>query len=135
MTSTVEQTFAALVALSASLDEEQRRGVEEGLSPAEMAIFDLLKREYLTKVGREKVKQASRSLLGRVRTLLAPMDHWTRKAQTQAEVQTSILDWLYESLPQPPFTESDTTSLAQQLYEYVWQQSECGNLSEVASVE
>lgn len=126
---TVEQTFAALVALAASLDDEQRRLVEEGLSPTEMAIFDLLKLDALTKVDRERVKQASRSLLARIRELLAPMDHWTRNAQTQAEVQTSILDWLYETLPQPPFTEDDTNRLAGQLYEYVWQQSEAGNFS------
>ena len=132
---TVEQTFAALFALANTLDEEQRRAVEEGLSPAEMAVFDLLKRENLTKVDREKVKQASRSLLARIRVLLTAMDNWTRNAQTQAEVQTSLLDWLYESLPQPPFTESDTTRLAQQLYEYVWQQSEAGNLSSKASVQ
>jgi type I restriction enzyme R subunit len=96
-----------------------------------MAVFDLLKRANLTKVDREKVKQASRSLLTRIRTLLASMDQWTRNAQTQAEVQTSIFDRLYESLPQPPFTESDTTRLAQELYEYVWQQSEAGNLAGV----
>ena len=131
----MEQTFAALAALAESLDDEQRRAVEEGLSPAEMAVFDLLKRENLTKVDREKVKQASLSLLARIRALLGSMDQWTRNAQTQAEVQTSILDWLYESLPQPPFTESDTTRLAQQLYEYVWQQSESGNLSPEASVD
>jgi type I restriction enzyme, R subunit len=126
---TVEQTFAALFDLAASLDEEQRRAVEEGLSPAGIAVFDLLQRENLTKADREKVKQAGRSLLARICTLLASMDSWTRNAQTQAEVQTSILDWLCESLPQPPFTEGDTTRLAQQLYEYVWQQSEAGNLA------
>lgn len=126
---TVEQTFAALVALAANLDDEERRAVEEGLSPAEMAVFDLLKRENLTKVDREKIKQASRSLLARIKDLLAPMGHWTRNAQTQAEVQTSILDWLYESLPRPPFTEEDTSQLAGRLYEHVWQQSEAGNLA------
>lgn len=130
---TVEQTFAALMALAASLDEEQRRTVEEGLSPTELAVFDLLKRENLTKADREKVKQASRSLLSRIRELLASMDQWTRNAQTQAEVQTSILDWLCESLPQPPFTEGETTRLAQQLYEYVWQQSEAGKFAQEAN--
>jgi type I restriction enzyme R subunit len=130
---TVEQTFVALMALAASLDEEQRRAVEEGLSATEMAIFELLKLETLTKGDRERVKQASRSLLAKVRQLLASMDQWTRNAQTQAEVQTSILDWLYESLPQPPFTEDDTNRLAGQLYEYVWQQSEAGNLSPEAN--
>jgi type I restriction enzyme, R subunit len=56
------------------------------------------------------------------------MGHWTRNAQTQAEVQASILDWLFETLPRPPFTESETEGLANRVYEYVWQQSEAGNL-------
>lgn len=131
---TVEQTFAAVMALAASLDEEERRTVEEGLSREELAIFDLLKRENITKVDRERVKQASRSLLARIQELLAPMRHWTRNAQTQAEVETSILDWLYETLPRPPFTEADTTQLAGRLYEHVWQQSEAGAFAGEASV-
>lgn len=125
---TVEQTFAALVALAANLDEEQQRAVEEGLSAEELAIFDLLKRDTLTKADRERVKQASKAMLLSIRDLLAPMDLWTRNAQTQAEVQTSILDWLYETLPQPPFTEKDTNDLAERLYEHVWEQSEAGHL-------
>jgi type I restriction enzyme R subunit len=125
---TVEQTFAALMALAASLDEEQRRAVEEGLSPTELAVFDLLKRDGLTKRDRERLKQASRSLLARVRELLAQMEHWTRNAQTQADVESSILDWLYESLPRPPFTDDETVGLAHLVYSYVWQQSESGNL-------
>ena len=60
---TVEQTFAALLMLAEGLDEEDHRAVEEGLSEDELAIFDLLKRESLTKADRERVKQASRSLL------------------------------------------------------------------------
>jgi type I restriction enzyme, R subunit len=125
---TVEQTFAALVALAQSLDEEQRRAVEEGLTEGELALFDLLFRDGLSKADRERLKQASKALLARLKELLAPMGHWTRNAQTQALVQTSILDWLHESLPRPPFTESDAESLAQRVYEYVWQQSEAGGL-------
>lgn len=86
----------------------------------------MLTSEKLSKADRERVKQASKILLARLQQLLTPMGHWTRNAQTQAEVRTSILDWLYESLPQPPFTESDTDSLANRVYEYVWQQSEAG---------
>jgi type I restriction enzyme R subunit len=126
---TIEQTFAELMALAGSLDDEQRRAVEEGLSQEEMAIFDLLKSENLSKKDREIVKQASKSLLTRIRELLASMQHWTRNAQTQAEVETSILDWLFETLPHPPFTEEETNILADRIYEHVWQQSEAGNLS------
>jgi len=94
-----------------------------------LALFDLLTRESLTKVDREKLKQASKSLLARLRELLASMGQWTRNAQTQADVEASILDWLFESLPRPPFTDSETEALAHRVYEYVWQQSEAGNLS------
>lgn len=125
---TIEQTFASIVALAGSLDDEQRRTVEEGLTPEELAIFDLLKNEKLSQKDREKVKDASRSLLLRIRELLAPMQLWTRNAQTQAEVETSILDWLYETLPHPPFNDEETSALAGRLYEHVWQQSEAGNL-------
>jgi type I restriction enzyme, R subunit len=125
---TVEQTFAALVALAQGLDQEQRRAVEEGLNDKELALFDLLQRENLSKADRERLKQASRSLLARLQQLLAPMRHWTRNAQTQAEVQSSILDWLFETLPRPPFTEPETEGLANRIYEYVWQQSEAGAL-------
>jgi type I restriction enzyme R subunit len=125
---TVEATFAALMALAGSLDQEQRRAVEEGLSESELALFDLLSRENLSKTDRERIKQASKSLLARLKQLLAQMGHWTRNAQTQADVEASILDWLYESLPRPPFTDEETAAIAYNVYDFVWQQSEAGNL-------
>jgi type I restriction enzyme R subunit len=99
------------------------------LTERELALYDLLRRENLTKADRERLKQASRSLLARLQQLLAPMGHWTRNAQTQAEVQASILDWLFETLPRPPFTDTDTEDLANRVYEYVWQQSEAGQFA------
>ena len=129
---TVEQTFAALLTLAGSLDQEQHRAVQEGLTAKELALFDLLYRENISRTEREQLKQASKSLLGKLQQLLAPMGHWTRNAQTQAEVQASILAWLFETLPRPPFTEPDTQSLADRIYEHVWQQSEAGNLGGVS---
>src|SRR5207247_2006900 len=46
---TVEATFAELVTLAESLDAEQRRAAEEGLSDDELALFDLLFRESIDK--------------------------------------------------------------------------------------
>ena len=60
---TVEETFAKLVDLANKLDAEQRRAAEEGLSEDELALFDLLFMEKISKTDREKLKQASRSLL------------------------------------------------------------------------
>jgi hypothetical protein len=81
---TIEETFAKLVDLANSLDAEQRRAAEEGLSEEELALFDLLKKPEMTKVDRERVKQASRGLLASIRELIAPLERWTEKEQTQA---------------------------------------------------
>jgi len=120
---TVEATFAALMALAANLDTEQRRAAEEGLSDQELALFDLLFREKVSQADRERLKQASKSLLASLKALLQPMPDWTQKEATQAEVKIFILDDLYRSLPRPPFTETETEEIAEQVYEYVWQRS------------
>lgn len=120
---TVEQTFAQLVALAASLDAEQRRAAAEGLSDDELALFDLLFKENITKTERERVKQASKSLLSSLQGLLRPMQDWTQKAATQAEVKVFILDSLYQSMPQPPFTEDEIEEACENVYSFVWQKS------------
>jgi type I restriction enzyme, R subunit len=118
----IEDTFAKLVDLAASLDVEQRRVMEEGLTEEEYALFSLLLRDDLGKADRERVKAASRSLLQEVQALLAPLEQWTQKEQTQAEVEVFILDHLYPLLPSPPFTEIDKQAAAREVYSYIWQQ-------------
>ena len=120
---TVEDTFAMLVDLANSLDAEQRRAAEEGLSEDELALFDLLKKPDMTKADRERVKQASRGLLASIQSLIAPLERWTDKEQTQAEVEVFILDHLFKVLPSPPFSDDDKQAVAKRVYQHVWQQS------------
>lgn len=126
---TIEETFAALTDLIDGLDAEQRRAAQEGLSEDELALFDLLERGTLGAAERETVKQASRSLLASLRALLSPMERWTEKEQTQAEVEAFILDQLYMELPSPPFTDDDKQAVAEVVYRHVWQQSVSGVFS------
>ena len=72
------------------------------MSEDELALFDLLKKDNLGKADRERVKLASRSLLESIRKLIAPLERWTEKEQTQAEVEVGILDHVFEELPTPP---------------------------------
>src|SRR5262249_10045045 len=60
---------------------------------------------------REKLKQASKSLLTSLRDVLARMPAWTKNSQTQAEVKVLVLDTLWQSLPRPPFTDQETNQL------------------------
>ena len=124
---TVEATFAQLVALANSLDAEQRRAAQEGLSDDELALFDLLFKDSISKANRERLKQASQSLLQSLQTLLKPMPQWTQNSATQAQVKVFILDTLWQSLPRPPFTDEETESVAERVYDYVWQRSASGH--------
>ena len=78
------------------------------------------------KADRERLKQASRSLLTSLRDLLATMPRWTSNVQTQAEVEVFIRDYLWAALPRPPFSEEDAEVLAKRVYDHVWQQSLSG---------
>lgn len=123
---TIEETFARLVDLANSLNAEQRRAAEEGLTEEELALFDLVKREDLSKADRERVKRESRNLLDKVREAIAKVDRWTEKEQTQAEVKSLILDHVFSTLPEPPFSELDKLAAADRLYQHVWHLSAGG---------
>lgn len=123
---TIEETFAQVEDLMNSLDAEQLRTVEEGLTEEQLAIFDLIRRGDLTPKDRETVKQASKDLLNEVLRLIQPLEHWTEKEQTQAEVKTFIVDHVYQNLPEPPYTYSEKEQVADELFQHVWQQSISG---------
>jgi type I restriction enzyme R subunit len=83
----------------------------------------LLFKDNISEKDRERLKQASQGLLSSLRGLLAQMPEWLRNATTQAEVKVFILDRLYETLPRPPFTETETEEIADRVYNHIWQQS------------
>ena len=123
---TIEETFARLVDFTKTLDAEQKRAAEEGLSQDEYALFQMLFKDNISKADRERLKLASRDLLNALRAHLQPMPNWTKNTQTEADVKMFILDNLYTSLPRPPFSEEDTESVAGRVYDFVWQRSAAG---------
>jgi type I restriction enzyme R subunit len=125
---TVEESFARLFALANSLDAEQQRAAQEGLSHDELALFDLRSQTQISKADRKRLKQASKRLLASLQELLKPMENWTQKEQTQAEVKVFILDRLFETLPNPPYSTDETQAAADRIYEYIWQRSANGSL-------
>ncbi len=123
---TVEQTFARVVELNFGLTAESQRHICEGLTEDELALFDLLQKDNLSKTDREKLKQASKELLAVLQGKINSVPNWFRNETTQADVQICILDNLYTTLPRPPFTEEDADTLANRIYGYIWQRSNAG---------
>ena len=131
---TIEETFARLVDLANSLSAEQRRAAEEGLSEEELALFDLVTRPDLSKADRERVKRESRNLLIRLHEVIERVDRWTEKEQTQAEVKSLILDHVFATLPDPPFTDLDKQATADRLLQHVWHLSASGGFGVASAV-
>jgi len=123
---TIEETFARVTDLINDLDAEQRRAVQEDLSDEELALFDLFQKENLTKKDRETLKLASQKLLQELTKLITPLEHWTQKEQTRAEVEVFILDNIYKILPEPTFTVKEKKETAKLVYQHIWQQSAGG---------
>jgi len=123
---TIEETFAAVVELAKSLDAEEKRAAEEGLSQEEYALFQMLFKDSVSKSDREKLKLASKSLLGALQQHLKSMESWTRNTVTQADVKIFILDTLWQSLPRPPLTDQETEAAADRIYQYIWSRSSSG---------
>lgn len=128
----IEETFRRLTELMSELDTEQKRSVEEGLDEDELALFDMLKKDTLSKADREVVKVASRDLLAAIKGRLSHLDRFWEKEQTKAEVEVFILDKIYGNLPSPPFTSQEKEFAAAKIYSHVWQKAVSGGFSEAA---
>jgi type I restriction enzyme R subunit len=80
--------------------EEEKRYLREGLDNDEqLAVFDLLQKESLTKGNREVIKKVARELLDKLSSGKLQIDHWREKATAQAQVKAEIIKHLFAYLP------------------------------------
>ena len=117
---TIEATFEALMKLSQDLDDEQKRYVREGFATEEqLAVFDMVYKDSLSKEDIKKVKGLCVELVETVRKRLAQMSHWTEKPETLAEVDTLIRDELYK-LPEQSYPDDSITKYRAQIIDYFY---------------
>lgn len=97
-----ESYFDDLMDFVEKMREEEARAAREGLTESELEIFDLLKKENLTKEEERKVKLAAKELLQKLQnskpTIL--ITDWFKDTQTMAQVQTAIKQILDATLPE-----------------------------------
>jgi type I restriction enzyme R subunit len=103
------------------------------MTESELAIFDLLKKDDLKAAELERIKQSSKQLLERLREVVMPLDQWTEKESTRADVESEVLDEVFRLLPDPPFSESEKEELAAKVFEPLWMQSSSGAFPEQAA--
>ncbi len=97
-----ESYFDDLTDFVEKMREEEMRAAREGMTEAELEIFDLIKKENLTKDEEQKVKLAAKNLLHKLKddkpTVL--ITDWYKDTQTRFQVQAAIKKVLNDTLPQ-----------------------------------
>jgi type I restriction enzyme R subunit len=98
---TIEKTFVELMNLANNMTQEEKRYTREGFSSdEELAVYDMLFRDDLSKKELQRIKEVASELLVKIKDAIASMDHWTEKRDTQAVVDTLIRDTLLNELPE-----------------------------------
>ncbi|MDR6571252.1 type I restriction endonuclease subunit R [Chitinophaga ginsengisegetis] len=99
---TNENYFDDLMDFVQKMKEEEMRAAREGMTEAELELFDLLKKENLTKEEEQKVKLASKNLLHKLKeekpTVL--ITDWYKDNQTRFQVLAAIKRVLNDTLPE-----------------------------------
>ena len=96
----VQKVMDDLFALNDKLNDEEKRYLREGLdNDAQLAVFDLLQKDSLTKGDRDKIKKVAKDLLDTLTSGKLQIDHWREKAAAQAQVKAEIIKHLWANLP------------------------------------
>ncbi len=101
--SDVEAFFKALKDYAQKLRTEEKRAAAEGLSEAELELFDLLFKDDLSEADKRRVKEAAQALLQKLkdnethRTVLTT--DWHKNEQLRRYVNKMIGDFLNDRLP------------------------------------
>jgi len=117
----IQKVMDKLFATWASLDEEERRYIREGLdSEEQLAVFDLLQKDSLTKGDRDAIKQVAKELLDKLTSGKLQIDHWREKATAQAQVKEEIIKHLFANLPPGAYDADEISQKADAVFVHLY---------------
>ncbi len=115
----VEKAFNGLTEFMLEMNDEVSRAVREGLDEETLAIFDLLKKERLTKKERDEVKKVAKQTLELLKAKKLKVERWRESTQLRAQVKTAIYDALLW-LPQEPYPEIEIEEKTNMIYQHIY---------------
>ena len=115
----VEKAFNDLNEFMQEIAEEDSRAMREGLDEETLAIFDLLKKDNLTKKELEEVKKVAKQTLETLKAEKLKVERWRESTQLRAQVKTTIYDTLLW-LPQEPYPENEIEEKTSEIYQHIF---------------
>jgi len=124
---TTENYFEDLVKYAENMKSEDERHVREGLSKDELELFDVLKKEKMTKAEDVKVKTAAKHLLKRLveEQPKVLIQDWFKDSQSQIKVKSAIEEVLDSDLPKS-YDKNIFKDKSQKLYNLVYEYASRG---------
>lgn len=117
----VQKVMDDLFALNDKLNDEEKRYLREGLdNDAQLAVFDLLQTDSLTKGDREKIKKVAKDLLDTLASGKLQIDHWREKAAAQAQVKAEIIKHLWANLPDGAYDADEIDKKAGAVFAHIF---------------
>ncbi len=100
--SSADNYFEDLVKFTKDLKMESERHIREGLTEDELELFDLIKKNSMTKDEEQQVRLAARALLHRLReeSPKVLVQDWFKDGQSRARVRTAVEVVLHSKLPE-----------------------------------
>ena len=99
--SSADNYFDELMKFTADMKAESERHVREGLTEEELELFDLIKKDKMTKEETQKVRLAAKSLVHRLReeTPKVLVQDWFKDGQSKFRVRSAVENVLHTNLP------------------------------------
>lgn len=117
----IQKVMDDLFAFNDQCGEEEKRYLREGLeSEEQLAVFDLLQKDSLTKGDREAIKVVAKALLEKLSSGKLQIDHWREKATAQAQVKAEIIKHLFSSLPAGAYAASEINLKASAVFAHIY---------------
>lgn len=117
----IQKVMDDLFAFYDRLDTEEKRYEREQLdNEDQLAVFDLLSKETLTKGNRDAIKTVARELLNKLIHGKLQIDHWREKATAQAQVKAEILNHLFAHLPSDAYDADEISLKAGALFTHLY---------------
>ena len=126
--SLTEDYFNDLMDFVDNLQDEETRHIELGLTDAELELFDLIKKQKLTKKEEQDVKNAAKHLLKRLKEEqpVVLVQDWFKDTATKLKVKVAIEEVLDNDLPQESYGRKEFATVCNKIYEHVYVQASLG---------
>jgi type I restriction enzyme R subunit len=119
--SEIQKVMDDLFSFNDKCSDEEKRYLREGLeSDDQLAVFDLLQKDSLSKANREAIKKVARELLERLNSGKLQIDHWREKATAQAQVKLEIAKHLFAHLPPSSYDADEINVKAAAIFAHIY---------------